>query len=244
MKLIEELTLLNIIFLALAILGIVLAIFFFIKSRKEKAPVYKTKTTQLVKNNLSSIEKLQILYDGETLQNLYLTKISIWNSGRETINKSDFVVRDPLIIDCQGDGIIYDFKIEYADERNAVSVTKIDSKNLKIDFDYLDKNQGLLLSVFHSTDSSNLILKGSFKGARKIEVGYGKELISSTFFNSKPVKFSEGLINNKYKIIGFLAFMIFLPIYMITTIIMSPIFYAEKLFDKYYNNPPKEFKLE
>lgn len=128
---------LNIVFLLLAIISIILAIYFYIKSKKEKKPVYSLKTTQLINDNVSSIEKLEIFFAGNTLENLSLTKFAFWNAGRETIKETDIVNADPIKIFTSKGFIIYDYKIEIQDQRNNIKINQEKDSSLILSFDYL-----------------------------------------------------------------------------------------------------------
>jgi hypothetical protein len=94
----ENIGVLNLVFLIIAVTGLFLAFYFYYKSKKEKRPVYNLQTIRLIKKNVSSINKLQILYKESNVENLSVTKFSFWNTGRGIIRKSDFIESDTLTI--------------------------------------------------------------------------------------------------------------------------------------------------
>ena len=64
-------------------------------------PIYILRTVNLVRENVQKIDTVNILYAGNKVNNLSITKIAFWNDGKETINNSDVAQNNPirLIID-------------------------------------------------------------------------------------------------------------------------------------------------
>jgi hypothetical protein len=60
----------------LAIVGVVLAIFFYIKSKKVKIPCYAVRSLNIVRNLVNKIESLEMLYGGQPINNLTVSKIA------------------------------------------------------------------------------------------------------------------------------------------------------------------------
>lgn len=145
---------LNLTFLILAILSIVIAIYFYIKSKKEKKPVYSLQTTKLIENKVSSIDKLNISFADKPVENLSITKLAFWNAGRETIRKNDFVQADRLRIIPVDNITIFDYKIDFENDLNNIKIKQKKDSSLIITFDYLDINQGVVISVFHNGNTS------------------------------------------------------------------------------------------
>jgi len=196
----------------------------------------------LIKNNISSIENLEIKYSGENVENLSITKFAFWNAGRETIRKNDFINNDELSIQTSDDILIYDYKIELEDERNNFKVIQIE-KALLLKFDFLDKNEGILMTIYHSgTKSSDIKIKGSFMGSNKIKKGYEREKLSSMIENSFILKFVGYLLQNKYiilKILGFFLTLIILMPYIF--VLLLPARIIDYIYDNFFNKCPEEF---
>src|SRR5258706_5309667 len=87
---------LNLAFLALAFTSIITSIVLYLKSKKEKRPFFQCRTFRLVEDSLAKMEAVEILYKGQPVQNLSLTKVAVWNGGTETINSSDIAPTDVL----------------------------------------------------------------------------------------------------------------------------------------------------
>ena len=236
---------LNILFLFLAITSILLAIYFYVKSKREKKPVYSLKTSQLINNNLSSIDKLEITYDGNRLENLSLTKFAFWNAGKETIKEEDIVKFDPIKISVSENLTIYDYKIEIQDEKNNIRIEQKKDSSLLLAFDYLDKNDGVLFTIYHNGKNSDEIkVSGTCMGAFKITIGAEREKISNSLMDIKAVKFFENLVNNKNLFLNILGLISILPFVLYGVFIVTPFLLIDKFYDRFYNKSPKEFYLK
>ncbi|MGA2669455.1 MAG: hypothetical protein ABSF32_11170 [Ignavibacteria bacterium] len=161
----------NLIFLLLALLGIGLSFYFYKKSQRLKKPYYFNKSINLIKNNLPNIDGLELLYQGEIIHNLTITNFALWNEGMDTINNLDVAPINNLKIipkDIENTSIlayeiIYiknksnNFRIEFSKEQNL----------LFIDFDYIDKDEGIIFKIYHTgTSNDDLFLHGDIKGTK------------------------------------------------------------------------------
>ncbi len=151
----------------------ILAYIWGIRNKKVKRPKVLTKSINILTNNVDKIEGLKISYLDEEIPNVTITKVIIWNEGKETIDGSDIAPKDPLVIKALNDVRILNHNIIYVkNESNAIRLTKtINNKELKIDFDYLDYEEGVIIQILHTGDSTNAIdVEGSIKGFGKVKV--------------------------------------------------------------------------
>lgn len=170
---------LNLITLLLAIGGIIFTIFFYFKSKKIKLPTYMVRTVNLVKEKIQKIDTVQILYSGEKVSNLSISKIAFWNAGKETINSNDVAINNTLKVKIHDDFNILDAEVLY--QKNSANDFKIkiseNHKNIDISFDYFDYEEGLVLQIFHTGNSSDDIsFSGTIKSVKSIK---RKEIITS-----------------------------------------------------------------
>ena len=153
-----------------AIISIILAIIFYKYSRKLKKPYYTISSHNLIKDFVSKINSLDIKYSGKPIKNFTISKIAFWNSGNETIDKDDIVNADPIIIHVKNDGKILEAKIIASNnESNCFSLTDVyDDCKINMNFDYIDKDDGVGIQVYH-TGSSNKDIEvcGRIKGVGK-----------------------------------------------------------------------------
>lgn len=156
--------------LFLALLGIVLAIIFFIRGRRTKEPQYAIRSTNLMRDFTSRLEALEMTYAGERISNLTATKLAFWNNGKDTIDGSDIAAADPLMVKVNDGYKILDSSVLYA--KNAANQFSInysdDGSHVLIQFDYLDADEGGVIQLLHTGKSSEDIeVCGTIKGAGK-----------------------------------------------------------------------------
>lgn len=162
---------LTVLSLIVAIIGIILTIIFYFKSKKVKSPCYAIRSNNIIKDFVSKFEALEMRYAGQVIKNLTVSKIAFWNTGGETIDKDDIIRADPIVISIKNDFKILDFKIIAMDNKtnNFQLARNEDQSNVNINFDYIDKNDGIVIQLIHTGYSNNDIdIHGRLKGAGEI----------------------------------------------------------------------------
>jgi len=164
---------LNLIFLVLALISILISLFLFFLSKKEKSPLFNVKHLNLVKGHIRKLDRVKITYNNEEVKDLTLTRVSFWNQGKETIDKSDIAQADPLRVQLPEGSILLEASLDYV--HNIVNNISIklseDRRSLYINFDYLDTSEGCALTIYHSADSGDVQVLGTIKGAGQIKKG-------------------------------------------------------------------------
>lgn len=161
---------LNLIFLLLAIFGVLTSIVLFFKSKKEKIPCKSIQSFPLIQDSLSKIDAVEILFKGQRIENLTLTKIAFWNYGSDTIHKTDVASADKLRLEMDSGGKFLNAEIFYKSrEANNASIKLDRKKNLiEIDFDYFHTSEGIIIYAYHSGSAKDVHLKGTIKSAPDI----------------------------------------------------------------------------
>lgn len=153
----------------IGILGLVFGFYFYMKSNKTKLPCYSGRSYNVVEGLGSVLEPLKILYSGQEIKNLTITKIAFWNAGKDTIDYiKDIAPANPLIIRVVEGCKILDAKI--LKQNNPVNRFSINISNdfcsALVKFDYIDKDEGAVIQVIHTGKSNaDLDLFGTIKGA-------------------------------------------------------------------------------
>ena len=154
----------------LAIAGPLLAIFFYRKGRKEKLPRYDLRSNNVVRDLSGRYESLQMFYGGKQVQNLTVTRVILWNAGRETIRDTDVATSAPIVIRPVGSCSILDARV--VQENNSASKFSISTgphPEVRCQFEYLDRDQGAVVQVVHTgKSSSDLEIAGTIKEAGKL----------------------------------------------------------------------------
>ncbi|NOR46832.1 MAG: hypothetical protein GQ533_02125 [Methanosarcinaceae archaeon] len=152
----------------IAIIGVIMAIFFYYRSKKVKSLCYAIHSINVVKDLGSEIVSLKVLYNGKPVNNLTVTRIAFWNAGRATINSKDIPTTKPLIVSIEGGGKILDAKIyKVTDKANLLSIsTSDDQLSSNIKFEYLDKGDGAIFQFIHNNiNDKNMVVDGIIIGA-------------------------------------------------------------------------------
>lgn len=155
--------------LSIGILLFILTFLYLLGARKVKRPYYQIRSWNIVKDFNGTFESVNILHEGVPVQNLTVTKIAFWNSGREAIYRDDIAPKDPLRIELEDEFKILEIpqlegKINPAN--NIKLITSEDESQIQFDFDCLGKNEGLVAQIVHNGLSSrDLKFEGTIKGS-------------------------------------------------------------------------------
>jgi hypothetical protein len=184
---------LNVVFLCLALIGVLATIYFYFKSIRKKEPTFSIRSINLVKDKINKIKGLEINYLNEKINNLSISKLAFYNNGKETIKSNDVANSDPLKIEIKNNGKILDADIIF--QKNIANNFKLSLKKNKIsiEFDYFDYAEGIVVQIVHTGKTSeDLALKGSFHGVKNI-----KEKSLNKSFLSKLVRPTSSLFKKK-----------------------------------------------
>ncbi len=173
---------LNVVSLIIAIIGIILSVYFYLKSKKTKKPYYSSRSLRLIGKEVNSIDGLKVFYDDKQLSALTITKFAFWNAGRETISFSDLSEKDILRIQSKDNIEILSCDVLTQSKDAFAFNTRIedDGKTILLNFDYVDYRGGAILRIRHTGSSFNdLDLKGSIKTVDSVE---RKTVYSPSFY--------------------------------------------------------------
>lgn len=154
----------------LTLLSVILAIAFFIRSKRAKEPRFAIRSFNLVRDFVGRLEALEMLYAGQRIGNLTVTKIAFWNNGAETMNQEDIASADPLVAKLKEEYTILDASVLFMkNDANQFSIdVSEDGSQLLLTFDYLDKDEGAVIQILHTGKSSKDVeLSGTIKGGGK-----------------------------------------------------------------------------
>ncbi|RNI30933.1 hypothetical protein EFA69_06480 [Rufibacter immobilis] len=185
------------------VLGLFLSIYFYFKSKSVKSLSYNTKNFQLVDSKLNKVEGLDVSYKGSKVLNLTVTRFIIWNSGNVTIRRDDIASKDPLRIAIVNEGGFLDYQVvREVNKVNDFTVTPIaNGRELLIDFEYLDHNDGIIIQTYHTSTIPFVRLLGTIKGIK----GFNSSIMISTAASDYNDEVTDGKITFKKKLIRFVS---------------------------------------
>lgn len=173
MELLDELKGNSFVWLLLGIITIaslIIAIHEGRKRREKKQISYAKRSSQLISVGNSVIDKLSLKYDGKPIEDLYVTRIAIWNSCSILIKPEDFVSSEFLRILASNEAQLLDARVVYSsDKASRVAVSSFSSSEVCIGFDFLEKDRGVILQLLHSGGDGSLNVSGRIMGGKPLK---------------------------------------------------------------------------
>lgn len=147
------------------------AVYMGIKSKEKKEISYLINTHEIVRAGENVIPKFQVLYCGQPIKNLTVSRFAIWNSGNKLLNSTDIVDTKPLSImsDVDGAEILDVSIIKCSEETNKFTVDKKSAHCVDLKFDYMNRRDGIIVQILHTGAVENIFLTGLIKGGKKLK---------------------------------------------------------------------------
>ena len=168
----------------LTLLSIVLGFVLWKKGKINKQLCCYRSYFHLVRRGKKKLKKLNISYDGKTVDDITVTKYTIWNCGNSVINNADMADGRNVKILSSDDAEILDAQILVSsDESNKVECQVLNGKEVNVEFSYLSEKEGFVIQIVHSKFSKALSVDYKIKGGRPL-----------TYFKDKS-NFLKGLFD-------------------------------------------------
>lgn len=153
----------------LGIISLVLGYIFYREGLRLKKPMWNVRSNNLIQDFSSAITDLAILYKGEKVENITISRIIFWNGGKDTINAQDVARTDPLKIIATEKNTLLDVKLLSMNNKPSLFTVSLqpDKTCALLNFEYLDYNQGAIIQIIHTGKSSyDLNIVGTVKSAK------------------------------------------------------------------------------
>lgn len=151
------------------LISILIAYVVFRFQKIDKIPCYTLQNKCLIEKARQIVPNLSVHYKGhgEDLDNISVARVIIWNAGRSPIVCGDIPTTDPLKI--TGKDNVRILGAEVVADNHAPAACKCEFKkqaNVAFpSFEYLERNHGLAIEVFHTGVSpKDLVVTGSIIG--------------------------------------------------------------------------------
>lgn len=166
----------NLIGIFLGILGPITGYWFYKKGLRTKEPCYSIRNIKIIQGFASTVEGLEVNFQGKPIKTLSISRVAFWNKGRELINGSDVSKNDPLKIICNktstddlNNAQILDVRLISTNNQPSQPSIALSNGEGYINFDYFDKNQGCVIQIVHTgLSSKNLTICGTLKGCKPL----------------------------------------------------------------------------
>jgi len=140
--------------LVLTILGIIIAYYFFKKSFRIKDIKYGIESIHLVKSSDEIENDITILFKNKPIKHLTISRVAIWNAGKETIRKSDIPKDRPFVIKAEEGYEFLKARIHKTINNSNNFNISFSKKTININFDFIDFQEGCTIEVYHTGKSS------------------------------------------------------------------------------------------
>jgi hypothetical protein len=159
------------------ILSIIVSVFLYFMSKSAVNLVYSRKSENIVSDLESRNAELEVQFRGKKIPNFTSTKILLVNTGKGMLDKIQIAKNNPIKITGTSEIEILDSKIIYEKETaNQISLLEEFENGKKlysINFDYISKDEGCIIQVFHNGKSpKDILIEGKIKGYGKIKQFY------------------------------------------------------------------------
>lgn len=146
---------LNIFSILIGLIGIVLSIYTFIKSKKIKKLAVDSDSTILISESLNTYENLKISYNNEDIKSLTSSIIKIKNIGTDIVISSDIAPSTPIVIKTTEKFLLNDisqYEINVSNNKSTVKLSKLNENSLQVLFDFLNPKDEISITILHTGD--------------------------------------------------------------------------------------------
>jgi hypothetical protein len=167
-KFVSTLTRADVLGVIIGAIGVVLAIIFYIRSKQEIRPAFATTTQTLISVSEGRLPAaVEFTYNGKRIPNLYKALLFFWNRGSKTLNSADIASLDPITFHFEEKGakVLEVRAVKATREVLKASATQNDN-DITLSFDFLDRDDGVVLEVYYAGEDSYISCSGTIKGAR------------------------------------------------------------------------------
>lgn len=196
------------------VLAFIYAIYTQITNKERKELTYAQKTDTLIYNQEKSFEKISVFYEDKPIENLYVSRIAIWNSGNRVLKESDFVKDNLLEISLEDSCNILESNIIMNTEKtNAFKLSRTNNRKIIVNFDYAEKNDGIVIQMIHTGEKNDINLSCKIIGGQPIKK-YSKE--KNDLHNSRKKRgiISRIIFSKLYTLLGCILYSL-LSVFMI-----------------------------
>ena len=146
------------------VLGVVLAIYFGIKSLPKKKIKVIISSNELITQENADISKLKIIYNEKNIESLTVTKVIFWNGSLPTINDTDIVRAVPFTVSLKTGTILDISVLKGHDTSNKIDALPLNDNTAQISFEYLDYKEGGVLQIIHTGSENSVKISKKLKG--------------------------------------------------------------------------------
>lgn len=153
------------------VIGLISSIIFYFKSRRFQRPTFSKRSIKWFDGKSIPHEDIKLTFRGKEISRFVITHLAFWNSGNQTIRKSDFAKSSVLRIAIPSGTEVFDVRVtactapEIQVSLNSPNSFEADAfKEIEVDFEYLDANDGFSIQIIHDGQSDKFQFLGKLPG--------------------------------------------------------------------------------
>lgn len=160
---------------AVGLVGIALAIVFYVRSKGSARLAYQYDHAMLVGGRGAVFpEELEIRFAGSVVPRVTASRVVVWNCGDRTINGIDVVSDDQLRVELpEGARILSHSVVRQTREVNGWAIVSSDNR-LGLSFDFVDPGDGISIEVLHTESGGDVEVTGTIRGIPAGVRDYGR----------------------------------------------------------------------
>lgn len=153
----------------IGIVGIVVAVYIGLRSRKRLELHYQTASVRFFEPLRGVVLPVgaRMTFEGATVKRLAKSTVVLWNAGNEVLRGEDIVVCDPIRVRFGDDTRVFSTEVVGTTKTtNGACVQAVANAphELAVTYDYLDPGDGLVLYALHDGGSGHPRVVGAAKG--------------------------------------------------------------------------------
>lgn len=172
--------------------GIVAAAIIYVLTRQRSILAYRTLGDRLLGHTEAKLpDEVTVQYRGRSIPRLTRSLIVLWNAGEKTIEGKDIVGADPLRVEVSADAeILAASVLKCSRDVTGIRVNTLgdQSNAATITFDFIDRGDGAVLEVLHSSERRHLSLLGTIRGIPNGPKDLGRMISRHIVVGSFPSK--------------------------------------------------------
>lgn len=153
------------------VIGLFSSIIFYFKSRRFQRPTFSKRSIKWFDGKSIPHDDIKLTFRGKEISRFVITHLAFWNSGNQTIRKSDFAKSSLLRIAIPSGTEVFDVRVtactapEIQASLNSPCSFEADAyKEIEVNFEYLDANDGFSIQIIHDGQSDKFQFLGKLPG--------------------------------------------------------------------------------
>ena len=156
--------------LGLGILGLISSYVFYRRQERSRDPRWAVSSTTLIEGHGSRLSDLEVLFKGEAVENLSVSRLLFWNNGG-VIDHGDIATADSVRVVAIDGTKILDARVLAQNSKTSLFQVSLsaDGASAALSFEYLGEGHGAVLQIVHTgIIPREPIVTGAIKGVKTI----------------------------------------------------------------------------